>query len=146
MRTMTSERRKNPKPFTPVKGEVYTNANGAKYLCEADGHQDEDGRSIAWMTNIKSGWSMTTKGIVMYDNGEIEWDYSTDGTFLPIVMYDNGEIEWDYSTDGTFLPIDDQRQAMIDAAIQREIDRKVTRAAMKAKQASILNALLCCLI
>ena len=37
-------------------------------------------------------------------------------------------------------------QAMIDAAIQREIDRKVTRAAMKAKQASILNALLCCLI
>ena len=84
MRTMTSERRKNPKPFTPVKGEVYTNGNGAKYLCEADGHQDEDGRSIAWMTNIKSGWSMTTKGIVMYDNGEIEWDYSTDGTFLPI--------------------------------------------------------------
>ena len=122
---MTSERRKNPKPFTPVKGEVYTNANGAKYLCEADGHQDEDGPSIAWMTNIKSGWSMTTKGIVMYDNGEIEWDCSTDGTFLPI---------------------DDQRQAMIDAAIQREIDRKVTRAAMKAKQASILNALLCCLI
>lgn len=75
---MTSERRKNPKPFTPVKGEVYTNANGAKYLCEADGHQDEDGRPIAWMTNIKSGWSMTTKGIVMYDNGEIEWDCSTD--------------------------------------------------------------------
>ena len=125
MRTMTSERRKNPKPFTPVKGEVYTNANGAKYLCEADGHQDEDGRSIAWMTNIKSGWSMTTNGIVMYDNGEIEWDCSTDGTFLPI---------------------DDERQAIIDAAIQREIDRKVTRAAMKAKQASILNALLCCLI
>ena len=78
---MTSERRKNPKPFTPVKGEVYTNANGAKYLCEADGHQDEDGWSIAWMTNIKSGWSMTTKGIVMYDNGEIEWDYSTGGHF-----------------------------------------------------------------
>lgn len=38
------------------------------------------------------------------------------------------------------------QQAMIDAAIQREIDRKVTRAAMKAKQASILNAMLCCLI
>ena len=122
---MKQQKRENPKPFVPTKGEVDTNANGAKYLCEAEGHQDEDGRSIAWMTNIKSGWSMTTKGIVMYDNGEIEWDYSTDGTFLPI---------------------DDERQAMIDAAIQREIDRKVTRAAMKAKQASILNALLCCLI
>ena len=122
---MTSERRKNPKPFTPVKGEVYTNANGAKYLCEADGHLTEDGRTVAWMTNIKSGWSLTAKGIVQYDNGEIEWDYSTDGTFLQI---------------------DDQRQKMIDAAIQRDIDRKRTRAAMKAKQASILNAMLCCLI
>ena len=121
---MTTEKRKNPKPFTPVKGEIYENAGSGKYLCES-GYQDEDGRSIAWMTNIKSGWSMTTKGIVMYDNGEIEWDYSTDGTFLQI---------------------DDERQAMIDAAIQREIDRKVTRAAMKAKQASILNAMLCCLI
>ena len=37
-------------------------------------------------------------------------------------------------------------QQLIDAAIQYEIDRKVTRAAMKAKQTSILNAMLCCLI
>ena len=71
---------------------------------------------------------------------------SAEMTYTGIVRYEDGTIEWDYSTDGTFLPIDDQRQAMIDAAIQREIDRKVTRAAMKAKQASILNAMLCCLI
>ena len=121
---MTTEKRKNPKPFTPVKGEIYENAGGGKYLCES-GFQDEDGRAIGWMINIKSGWSLTAKGIVRYEDGTIEWDYSTDGTFLPI---------------------DDRRQQLIDAAIQREIDRKVTRAAMKAKQASILNALLCCLI
>ena len=121
---MTSERRKNPKPFVPTKGEIYENAGSGKYLCES-GYQDEDGRCIGWMTNIKSGWSLTAKGIVRYEDGTIEWDYSTDGTFLPI---------------------DDRRQQLIDDAIQREIDRKVTRAAMKAKQASILNAMLCCLI
>ena len=122
---MTNNRRKDPKPFVPTKGEVYTNANGMKYLCEADGHLNEDGRTVAWLVNIKTGWSLTAKGIVRYEDGSIEWDYSTDGCFVTL---------------------DDRRQEMIDRAIQREIDRKVTRAAMKNKQNSILNAMLCCLI
>ena len=117
-------KRLNPKPFTPVKGEIYENAGSGKYLCES-GFQDEDGRCIGWMINIKSGWSLTAKGIVRYEDGSIEWDYSTDGCFVTL---------------------DDRRQEMIDRAIQREIDRKVTRAAMKNKQNSILNDLLCCLI
>ena len=117
-------KRQNPKPFTPVKGEVYENAGGGKYLCESVA-PDADNRPCGWMINIKSGWSLTAKGIVRYEDGTIEWDYSTDGTFLPI---------------------DDRHQELIDRAIQREIDRKVTRAAMKTKQNSILNAMLCCLI
>ena len=121
---MTNNRRVNPKPFVPTKGEVYENVAAGKYLCESS-YQDADGRSIAWMVNIKTGWSLTAKGIVRYEDGSIEWDYSTDGCFVTL---------------------DDRRQEMIDRAIQREIDRKVTRAAMKNKQNSILNAMLCCLI
>lgn len=121
---MNNSKRQNPKPFTPVKGTVYENACGGKYLCRS-GYQDPDWGPCAWMVNIKSGWSFTAKNIVQYENGTIEWGHSTDGHFLPI---------------------DDDLQKEIDNAIQREIDRKVTRAAMKAKQTSIMNALLCCLI
>ncbi len=117
-------KRQNPKPFTPVKGEIYENAGSGKYLCRSS-YQHDDGYTTAWMINIKSGWDFTAKGIIRYEDGTIEWDHSTDGNFVPIT----GEL-----------------QETIDRAIQREIDRKVTRAAMKNKQNSILNAMLCCLI
>ena len=121
---MKQQKRENPKPFTPVKGEVYENVAGGKFLCES-GWEDDHQRPCAWMINIKTGWSLTANGVVRYEDGCIEWDYS------------NGE---------GFLPIDDRRQQLIDRAVQREIDRKVTRAVMKAKQNSLLNAMLCCLI
>lgn len=121
---MKQQKRENPKPFTPVKGEVYENVAGGKFLAMS-GFEDEFRRPCGWLINIKTGWSLTAKVIVRYEDGTIEWDYS------------NGE---------GFLPIDDRLQKMIDDAIQREIDRKVTRAAMKIKQNSIMNAMLCCLI
>lgn len=121
---MKQQKRENPKPFTPVKGEVYENVAGGKFLCESS-WEDDHQRPCAWMINIKTGWSLTANGVVRYEDGTIEWDYS------------NGE---------GFLQIDDRRQQLIDRAIQREIDQKVTRAAMKAKQNSLLNAMLCCLI
>lgn len=121
---MSNRKRENPKPFTPVKGEVYENVAGGKFLCESR-WEDDLHRPCAWMINIETGWSLTAVGIVRYENGTIEWDYS------------NGE---------GFLPIDDRRRQLIDNAIQREIDRKVTRAIFKARQNSLLNAMLCCLI
>ena len=121
---MKQQKRENPKPFTPVKGEVYENVAGGKFLCES-GWEDEYKRPCGWMINTKTGWSLTAVCIVRYEDGTIEWDYS------------NGE---------GFLPIDDRRQQLIDREVQREIDRKVTRAIMKAKQNSLLNAMLCCLI
>lgn len=117
---MNNRKRDNPKPFTPVKGEVYENVAGGKFLCES-GWDDEYKRPCGWMINTKTGWSLTAVCIVRYEDGTIEWDYS------------NGE---------GFLPIDDRRQQLIARAIQREIDRK----AIKAKQNSLLNAMLCCLI
>lgn len=76
---MADEKRKNPQPFAPTKGGVYENVAGGRYLCERC-----ESPEWAWMTNIVSGWSFTAKGIVRYDDGKIEWDYSTDGTFVKI--------------------------------------------------------------
>ena len=121
---MKTEKRQNPKPFTPTAGEIYENVAAGKYLAES-GYTDADGRPCSWMVNIKTGWSLTAKGIVQYEDGTIEWDYSTDGCFVTI---------------------DDRRQARIEEAIQREINRKVTRSLQRAKQNSILNAMLCCMI
>ncbi len=72
-------KRQNPKPFSPVKGEIYENAGGGRYLCESDGNEHS-----ARMMNVTSGWTFIAKGIVRYDDGTIEWDYSVDGTFVPL--------------------------------------------------------------
>lgn len=72
-------KRQNPQPFAPTRGGVYENAGGGRYLCESCSSP-----ASAWMINVASGWSFTAKGIVRYEDGTIEWDYSTDGHFLPI--------------------------------------------------------------
>ena len=74
-------KRQNPQPFNPVKGEVYENAGGGRYLCESD----PNGVSFdAWMTNTTSGWHCLCRNIVRYEDGTIEWDRSIDGRFVPI--------------------------------------------------------------
>lgn len=60
---------------TLTPGKVYTNKGGGEFLCEkvlSDG---------AIMTNVKSGWCSEAHTITMYDDGTIEWDYSTGGYF-----------------------------------------------------------------
>lgn len=57
------------------KGEIYRNRGGGAYMCNdivPDG---------AIMTNIESGWRCTVHNITRFDNGTIEWDYSTNGHF-----------------------------------------------------------------
>ena len=50
---MKQQKRENPKPFTPVKGEVYENVAGGKFLCES-GWEDEYKRPCGWMINTKN--------------------------------------------------------------------------------------------
>ena len=69
-------KRQNPQPFAPTRGGVYENAGGGRYLCESCSSP-----ASAWMINVASGWSFTAKGIVRYEDGTIEWDYSTGGGF-----------------------------------------------------------------
>lgn len=83
---MTKAKRQNPKPFFPVKGEIYENAGGGRYLCESDGNEH-----CARFMNVTSGWTFIAKGIVRYDDGTIEWDFSTDGVFRPVPEIQDGE-------------------------------------------------------
>ena len=58
-----------------TEGTVYRNRNGGDYLCRI---VLRDG---AIMTNTKSRWQCEAHIITLYDDGTIEWDYSTGGHF-----------------------------------------------------------------
>ena len=70
-------RRENPQRFTPDVGKIYENAGGGRYIC-LNILNTGDG---AWMQNVASGWTCRGIGIVRYEDGTIEWDYSTGGHF-----------------------------------------------------------------
>ena len=44
-------------------------------------HGSGSPRYCAEMQNIKSGWTFIAKGIIRYNDGTIEWDYSVGGHF-----------------------------------------------------------------
>ena len=56
-------------------GAVYENKGGGFYKCL---RTMPDG---AVMRNQKSGWQFVAHVITMYEDGTIEWDYSTGGDF-----------------------------------------------------------------
>lgn len=69
------------KPFVPQVGFFYTlrgrlaDGSASIFKClTIDAHG-------ALMTNIVTGWTCYAHEIVRYENGEIEWAYSTGGHF-----------------------------------------------------------------
>ena len=62
--------------FTPKKGQMYKNEGGGTYFC-----MDSDPNGTATMQNVLSGWTLTAHGCNIYENGKIDWDYSTNGRF-----------------------------------------------------------------
>lgn len=56
-------------------GKTYKNKNGITYTCT--GKADEG----YWMLS-EGGYSLCAHNITLYDNGSIEWDYSTNGKFV----------------------------------------------------------------
>ena len=85
---MTTAKRQNPRRFTPNEGEIYENAGGGRYCCQRvryGGHE-------AWMQNTVSGWTLVAHGITRYEDGTIEWDYSTDGHFEKLPEQEPAEI------------------------------------------------------
>ncbi len=55
-------------------GEVYTNRNGSAYRCTS---VSGPGRAI--LERVTDRWTLLTHGITVYEDGTIEWDYSTGG-------------------------------------------------------------------
>lgn len=60
-------------PITPKEGRVYHNRNGRDYLCIGS----EDGAPT--MQRVTDGWTLEAHGVVQYEDGTIEWGYSTGG-------------------------------------------------------------------
>lgn len=63
------------KRITPERGKIYRNKGGGKFLCI----RGFDGNAV--MQNIASGWTFKANGVIQYEDGTIEWDYSTGGHF-----------------------------------------------------------------
>ena len=67
----------NRESFEPYPGRIYTNHGGGRFLCIGGG--EESFSSV--MKNIASGWTLEAHNIGIYDDGTIDWDYSTGGFF-----------------------------------------------------------------
>lgn len=61
--------------ITPEQGMVYKNKGGGEFLCI----KGFAGNAV--MQNVASGWTFNANGIILYEDGSIEWDYSTGGHF-----------------------------------------------------------------
>lgn len=62
--------------FEPKRGELYKNINGQTFVCLESFGAD------ATMVNIDTGWRFQAHGCRKFDDGTIEWDYSTGGYFI----------------------------------------------------------------
>ena len=64
-----------PKRFSPEVGQCYRNNGWGCYECT---YNINSGK-IAGFRNIHTGWTLSAHNVYIYDNGCIEWDYSTNG-------------------------------------------------------------------
>lgn len=63
--------------FTPKTGEIYKNQGGGTFRCIRSGHRIRE----ATMQNVASGWTLEAHGCGLYEDGTMDWDYSTGGRF-----------------------------------------------------------------
>ena len=77
------------KRFEPVKGQVYTNTGGGAFLCLGGIHETPytvEQSFSAFMINVMSGWTFMASGLIQYEDGTIEWDYSSGGHFGEVTV------------------------------------------------------------
>ena len=77
--------------IVPVVGQTYRNRDGGEYLCTDTRLYENDtqkqravslGEHVAWFKRVKDGWTLAAHGVIQYEDGTIEWNYST-GEHLP---------------------------------------------------------------
>lgn len=76
--------------IVPIVGQIYTNRNGGEYCCTGNLFYENDaqrqrsvslGEHVSYMERVKDGWRLTAHGVIEYEDGTIEWNYSTGGHF-----------------------------------------------------------------
>lgn len=65
--------------ITPIVNQTYTNRNGSEYRCTSVAEAIRPCETTALFTRVRDGWSLQAAGILQYDDGTIEWNYSTGG-------------------------------------------------------------------
>lgn len=65
--------------FTPTPGRCYKNIGGGTFKCIRVGGSINECDAI--MRNIASGWTFTAHGCGIFEDGRIDWDYSSHGRF-----------------------------------------------------------------
>lgn len=62
--------------FIPTPGVIYHNAGGGNFLCI---YVEND---RVFFINVASGWVLEAHCVNLYENGSIDWNYSTNGYFI----------------------------------------------------------------
>ena len=65
--------------FVPVINRVYTNRNVRQYRCTGVVEGSHPLETVAYFTRLSDGWSLMAHGPQIYEDGTIEWNYSTGG-------------------------------------------------------------------
>lgn len=65
--------------FVPQVGQVYQNRNDRSYLCLSVEKRLLLNDTTAQMRRTSDGWTLTAHGLIRYEDGTIEWNYSTGG-------------------------------------------------------------------
>ena len=58
--------------YSIKKNEVVLNRNGWFFICVKEGKNPT-------LMNVRTGWEMVVHGLGIYDDGKIDWDFSTGG-------------------------------------------------------------------
>ena len=68
------------KRITPEPGKVYTlKSNNSIITSMFRCVSSQAGTAV--FRNVASGWTFTAHGVAQYSDGEIDWDFSTNGRF-----------------------------------------------------------------
>ena len=63
--------------FVPQVGQVYQTRNDRSYLCLSVEKRPLLNDTTAQMRRTSDGWTLTAHGLIRYEDGTIEWNYST---------------------------------------------------------------------
>ena len=78
------------KYILPVVGQIYKKRNGREYCCLSNaGYTSESSMRVAVslgdhqasMVRMSDGWSFVAHGFQQYEDGTVEWNFSTGGAF-----------------------------------------------------------------